>query len=238
MPNSRNRERITYNKRVELNPDFQALWDKIKYKTRYRIEFVTEELIKKTVTKIKDMPEIKPVSIISSTHHAKLTDAGFEEERQVQSTRAQYVASHQVLPDILGWLQQSTELTRGTLLEILKQCGRLKEFKLNPQAFMAEVAKQIHAALNELLVDGIRYEKLENQHYEMTLFDQPELEAYLDNLYKIQYVNADEEVRTPYDYVEWESSIERAVAQRLDEADSVRFFCKPAALVQSDNPCR
>lgn len=224
--NSRNRERITYNNRVELNPDFQVLWEKIKHKTRYRIEFSTDELITKSVRKIKDMAEIKPVSIISSTHHAKLTDAGFEEERQVQSTRAQYVNSHTVLPDILGWLQQSTELTRGTLLEILKQCGRLNEFKLNPQAFMTEVARQIHSALNELLVDGIRYEKLDKECYEMALFNQPELEAYLDNLYKIQYANADDNVRTPYDYVEWESSLERAVAQKLDEADNVCFFCK------------
>lgn len=224
--NNRKREPITYNKRVELNPDFQALWEKIKHKTRYRIEFATAELITRAVSKIKDMAEIKPVSIISSTHHAKLTDAGFEEERQVQSTRAQYVHSHSLLPDILGWLQRSTELTRGTLLEILKQCGRLHEFKLNPQAFMTEVARQIHSALNELLVDGIRYEKLDKDCYEMALFNQPELEAYLDNLYKIQYADADDEVRTPYDYVEWGSSLERAVAQKLDEADNVRFFCK------------
>lgn len=224
--NSRNRERIAYNKRVELNPDFLALWDKIKHKTRYRIEFSTEELIARAVIKIKDMVEIKPVSIISSTTQAKLTDAGFQEERQIQSSRSQYVESHSVLPDILGWLQQSTELTRGTLLDILKQCGRLGEFKLNPQAFMTEVARQIHNALNELLVDGIRYDKLENDFYEMALFDQPELEAYLDNLYKIQYAEAEGCTRTPYDYVEWESSIERAVAQKLDEAENVRFFCK------------
>jgi type III restriction enzyme len=224
--NSRSRERITYNKRVELNPDFQVLWEKIKHKTKYRIEFSTEELIEAAVGKIKEMAEIKPVSIISSTHHAKLTEAGFQEERQIQSSRASYVNSHSVLPDILTWLQQSTELTRGTLLEILKQCGRLSEFKLNPQAFMTAAAKQIHAALNELLVKGIRYEKLENQHYEMALFDQPELEAYLDRLYQVQYAQAEDTTRTPYNYIEWESSLERSVAQRLDEAENVRFFCK------------
>lgn len=32
--------------------------------------------------------------------------------------------------------------------------------------------------------------------------------------------------RTPYNYIEWESSLERSVAQRLDEAENVRFFCK------------
>ncbi|MEK6749944.1 MAG: DEAD/DEAH box helicase family protein [Pseudomonadota bacterium] len=223
---SRNKQPITYNKRVELNPDFQVLWEKIKHKTRYHIEFSTAELIEKAVKKIKEMADINPVSIISSTHYAKITDAGFEEERQVQSSRAQYVNSHSVLPDIISWLQQSTELTRGTLLEILKRCGRLNEFKLNPQAFMTEVAKRIHSALSELLVDGIRYEKLDQEYYEMALFNQPELEAYLDKLYKIQYANADDDVRTPYDYIEWGSSIEHEVARKLDEADNVLFFCK------------
>src|SRR5690606_8643919 len=92
--------------------------------------------------------------------------------------------------------------------------------------FMTAAAKQIHAALNELLVKGIRYEKLENQHYEMALFDQPELEAYLDRLYQVQYAQAEDTTRTPYNYIEWESSLERSVAQRLDEAENVRFFCK------------
>jgi type III restriction enzyme len=51
-----------------------------------------------------------------------------------------------VLPDILAFLQKETELTRHTLAEILKRSGRLGEFKINPQAFMAAVAKEISRA--------------------------------------------------------------------------------------------
>ena len=52
----------------------------------------------------------------------------------------------QVLPDILAFLQKETELTRHTLAEILKRSGRLAEFKVNPQTFMAAVAKEISRA--------------------------------------------------------------------------------------------
>jgi type III restriction enzyme len=44
--NARERRTLTYNKRIELNEDFKTLWEKIKQKTRYSVEFATEELIK------------------------------------------------------------------------------------------------------------------------------------------------------------------------------------------------
>ncbi|MDO6806914.1 hypothetical protein Q4595_30935, partial [Wenyingzhuangia sp. 1_MG-2023] len=77
-------------------------------------------------------------------------------------------------------LQQRTELTRATLFEMIKRnSDRLQEFKDNPQGFITEAAKAIHKALDELLVDGIRYEKLDGEHYRMEWFNQPELEVYL-----------------------------------------------------------
>jgi len=233
---NRRRVAVTYNKRVELNADFQALWDRIKHKTRYRIEFSTEELIERALARIRAMPEIKAVTLTSNTTEAKITEAGFEAARHVHSPRAHYIESHTVLPDIVSFLQRETELTRGTLVEILTQCGRLSEFKLNPQAFMAEAARQIHKALHELLVEGIQYEKVDGDSYEMTLFDQPEIEAYLDRLYQVKYAEQGGIVRTLYDYVEYDSSIEKAVAQRLDEADDVRFFCKLPAWFKVPTP--
>lgn len=66
-------------------------------------------------------------------------------------------------------------------------------------------ARQIQKALDELLVDGIRYEKLAGEHYKMELFDEPELEAYLDRSYQVQHGNQGDQVQTPYDYIECDS---------------------------------
>ena len=50
------------------------------------------------------------------------------------------------LPDILAYLQNETELTRSTLVRILKESGRLAEFFLDPQRFMdAVAASQVRA---------------------------------------------------------------------------------------------
>ena len=40
-----------------------------------------------------------------------------------------------MLPDILADLQNETDLTRATLVQILLRSGRLADFTLNPQAF-------------------------------------------------------------------------------------------------------
>ena len=234
VKDARQRAPVTYNKRVELNPDFKALWEKISQKTRYAIAFDTQELVDLASHKLQTMPAIPPVSLLIEHTQAQLTDAGVGAERQVQTPKARYVTSHTELPDLLGALQVQTELTRITLLEIIKRfasnSGRLSEFKGNPQGFITEASKQIHKALDELLVDGIRYEKLAGEHFKMELFDEPELEAYLDRAYHVQHqiqkTELGEHVQTPYDYIEYDSHIEKQTAHALDGAENVKFFCK------------
>jgi len=219
--NKRDRKTITYNKRVELNADFKALWDKISRKTRYRVEFDTHALIARAVENIRDMEAIQSVKILIDKTAVDITQAGIEEERTVFS-KTVTVKPHRFLPDILAFLQQETELTRATLVEILKQSGRLKEFTVNPQAFMTEAARRINRALHEMVIDGIKYEQIRGQYYEMRLFEESEIEEYLNRLYEIQ----SKDNRTPYDYILYESELEREVAEKLDADENVKFFCK------------
>lgn len=226
VQDARKRTSVIYNKRVELNPDFKALWDRISQKTRYAIRFDTQQLIDLASHKLQNMPVIKPVTLTIDHTQAKLTDAGFGSDRQISTTKERYVSSHEALPDLIGALQDRTHLTRGTLLTVIRNCKRLSEFKANPQGFITESARQIQKALDELLVDGIRYEKLAGENYKMELFNEPELETYLDRSYQVQYGNQGEQVQTPYDYIECDSHIERMTAQALDGADNIKFFCK------------
>ena len=94
--------------------------------------------------------------------------------------------NEQPLPDILAFLQRETELTRGTLVQILKASGRLQDFTINPQAFMTETAKLINRALHELIIDGIKYEPLSGQYYEMRLFEEKEVKEYMNSLIRVK----------------------------------------------------
>lgn len=230
VKDGRGREALRYNKRVELNPEFQALWAKISRKTRYSVEFRTEELVAKAATKIREMPEIKAVRIEVTKRTVELGESGIEGGR-ITGNRTYVVSNEQPLPDILAFLQRETELTRGTLVRILKECGRLKDFGTNPQAFMTECAKLVKRALHELIVDGIKYEPIAGQAYEMRLFEESEVEEYLDRLYAVKEKNDTlddgmEVPRTPYDWIPCDSDVEREVAERLDGDPKVRFFCK------------
>ncbi len=221
VKDARKRQPVTYNKRIELNPDFKILWDKISQKTRYSVEFKTEELVKLASDKIRKMAEVKKVHIEITKRDLEIKESGIEGGK-ITSNRTYIVSNEQTLPDILGFLQRETELTRGTLAEILRQAGRLEDFTVNPVMFMSEAAKLINRALHELIIDGIKYEPIAGQFYEMRLFEQAEVEEYLNRLYTVTSTDN----RTPYDYVVYESDTEEEVAKLLDADDKVKFFCK------------
>ena len=223
VKNARKREAVKYNKRVELNPEFQALWAKISQKTRYSVEFKTDDLVKAATGKIAKMAKIEPVKIEITKRELDIGEAGLVGGR-ITSNRTFVVSNEQPLPDILAFLQRETELTRETLVRILKESGRLKDFSVNPQAFMSEVAKLTNRALNELIIEGVKYEPIAGQFFEMRLFESElsPLGEYLDRLYQVQ----SKDDRTPYDHIVWESDIEREVAERLDADDRIKFFCK------------
>jgi len=221
VKNARQRQKVTYNKRVELNPDFKILWDKINQKTRYSVEFETAKLVELAVAKIKVMAEMKKVQIEITRRDLEIKESGVEGGK-ITSNRTYIVSNEQPLPDILAFLQRETELTRRTLVEILKKSGKLKDFTVNPIMFMTEAAKLINRSLNELIIDGIKYEPIIGQRYEMRLFEQAEVEEYLNRLYTVTSTDN----RTPFDYIAYDSDIEGEVAKLLDGDDRVKFFCK------------
>jgi len=219
--NAREKRSFKYNKRVELNEDFKALWKKIGKKTKYSVEFETAELIKRAVEKIKIMQEIRPIQFYIEKNALGMPYGGITSTATLE-VKSESVQRRNSLPDILAFLQRETELTRGTLVEILKQSGRLKDFITNPQMFMTETAKLINRALHELIIDGIKYELIEGQVYEMRLFEEAEIEEYLSRLYVIQ----SKDDRTPYDYIAFDSEVEKEIAEKLDTNENVKFFCK------------
>ena len=73
-----------------------------------------------------------------------------------------------------------------------------------------------------MVVDGIKYEQIKGQYYEMRLFEEKEIEEYMARLYKVQSTDN----RTPYDYIAFDSEVERKIAKKLDSNERVKFFCK------------
>jgi type III restriction enzyme len=136
----------------------------------------------------------------------------------VAEERAEYGGP---VPDLLAYLQNETELTRSTLVRILKESGRLGEFFHNPQRFMDAVASILKHELHRLIVDGIKYERIhgtgDEAEWEMREFKNEEL---------INYLTALQVKKSVYEYVVYESEVEREFARRLDEREDIKLFVK------------
>ena len=231
--NARDRRELKFRKEVQLRPDFQALWEKIKHRTRYRVTFATPDLIDRALARIKQIEPIKAPRVSTTVVEVDITDAGVSADRQI-ATRVRDAEQAKILPDILAFLQKETELTRHTLAEILKRSGRLGEFKVNPQAFMAAVAKEISRALHDLMLEGIKYEKVAGQFWEQSRLEQDAEEGivrYLTNLYEVK--NHDKAL---FDAIEYDSEVEKQFASDLDNNENVRLFVKLPAWFKIDTP--
>lgn len=231
--NAREEHTLKFRKEVQLSPEFQALWEKIKHRTRYRVTFETADLIDRALARIKQIEPIKAARVATTVVEVEITDAGVSADKQI-SSRVRETEQVKILPDILTFLQKETELTRHTLAEILKRSGRLPEFKINPQAFMAAVAKEISRALHDLMLEGIKYEKVVGQHWEMSRIEQEAEEGivrYLGNLYEVQ-----NREKALFDAIVYDSEVERQFARDLDHNENVKLFVKLPSWFKIDTP--
>ncbi len=226
----KNEGKNTFKKEVALSPEFIELWNKIKPRTTYRVEFKTAELIVKAVSAIKAMPRISAPTISVRTGQVDIKKGGVTSTAfSVAQDTIEYRA--RPVPDILAYLQEQTELTRATLVLILKQSERLDEFFFDPQRFMDQVASILKYELHRLLVNGIKYEKLvvdgREVEWEMELFKSEEMINYMTSL----QVN-----KSSHEYVVYSSSIEYEFAKRLDQRDDIKLFIKLPDKFTIDTP--
>jgi type III restriction enzyme len=132
------------------------------------------------------------------------------------------------LPDVVAYLQNETELTRSTIVRILRDSKRLADFFINPQKFMDEVAAILNSELHKLMIDGIKYERLGDEEWSMRLFEEREIVSYLNNRLEVQ--------KSIYDAVVYDSELEREFAEKLDQRQDIKFFVKLPAWFEIDTP--
>jgi len=53
-----------------------------------------------------------------------------------------------------------TELTRSTIEEILSKSGRIDDIIINPQLFLDLATQAIKRTLYDLMINGIKYQKI------------------------------------------------------------------------------
>ena len=210
---------------------FMEIWNKIKHCTRYSVNYNTADLIVIAAKAVKQMPETKRPAIRSTKKKVIITDEGVTGSL-VSDSGSEYNKQLEI-PDSLSYIQNKTELTRNTILEILKKSGRVNELLINPQMFMDNAVNAIKATLYELMIDGIQYEKIGNKVYEMKLFEENDLEIYLDD-FTHKITNTD---KTIYEnYIPLDSKVESDFANDCETSENIEFYFKLPFWFKIDTP--
>lgn len=214
------KETVRLNKEALSGP-FIELWERIKYKTTYSVQFDTNQFIQDAANKLKDELSVRIQKLEYERKQLKIEESGIEEKTTEKTSFSAFQLEYTKVPDILTELQQETKLTRKTIIKILKQSGTLEDFKVNPQMYMQEAIRIINAAKRLAMVDGVKYEKLENNEvYDQSLFNKEEIESYEDSIVKVS------DNKSPYDHVIVDSKIEREFAQSCELDPNIKFYIK------------
>ena len=224
---------ITLNKEIYLSEDFKNLWEQIKYKTTYRVDFDVEKLVEECAKHIANDLTIGKIKYLYSKATNKITKAGVEIiDETIKNDPLNSEIIDFELPDIVTYLQNETNLTRKNIVDILIQSGKLQGFKNNPQKFIDGAIKIIKKVMSMFIVDGIKYQKLGSEfYYAQECFENQELYGYISsNMIK------NREHKSIYTHTVYDSIIEKNFAIEFNRNEKVKLFTKLPSWFKINTP--
>ncbi len=230
IKDARKKEKVQRNKELSIEnyPLLFEMWEKIRHKTKYCVEYSTENLIQGTVKAFKDVnrfPTAKTPMLQAQRATLNYTEegiAGTVTDRRLKATdKVRYC-----IPDVYAYIQSRIDVTRSTIFQIIKQSGRYNEIEINPQMFLDNLVSAIRQTMNTLLVDGVKYTQIqtgniERDCYSMELFESEEIETYLSDLFKVTNTE-----KTVFNYIPVVSDPESRFARDCDTDENVKFYFK------------
>ncbi len=220
IKNADERKQVPVRKAIYLSAEFKALWDRIKYLTTYRVQFDNAKLVTDCTAALQKSPSIAKARLQWRKADIAIGKSGVEATEKGGAATVVLEEANIELPDLLTELQDRTQLTRRTINTILINSERLDDFKRNPQQFIELSAETINRCKRLALVDGIKYQKLGDDHfYAQELFDQEELTGYLKNMLM-------DTQKSVYEHVVYDSTTERDFADALEKNDAIKLYAK------------
>lgn len=205
--------------------EFQDLWKKINLKTIYEVKFDTPKLIEESVNLINN-----DLHIADMVYEVKTGEQKTEGTKQdldsgthiTQSSTERFKLKsnpyHNTLYDVVGEIENQTNLTRKTIVAILKKIQSQKFYLVskNPEEFIAKISKIINEAKAKLIINNIVYHKIEEEYDAVTVFTN-------DNTVLRDAINLKKHI---YDHLTSDSNIETEFAKALEQSVEVVVYAK------------
>lgn len=221
---------VKLKKQAIVSPEFMELWNKIKQKTTYRVQFDEQELVRNAVKELSETEPIPTARLVSATAEIDIRQRGVE-HKLTHTDPTELDKTYTQLPNLFLSIANKTLLKTSLVADIIRKSGRAADYLKNPQAFAERALEIIERNRHALAIDGIKYMKLAGEeYYVQEIFDSAELLANLDK-------NAIAVKNSLYDYVIYDSStVERPFAVALDEDPDVKMFFKIPSRFKIDTP--
>ena len=205
--------------------EFQDLWKKINLKTIYEVKFDTPKLIEESVNLINN-----DLHIADMVYEVKTGEQKTEGTKQdldsgthiTQSSTERFKLKsnpyHNTLYDVVGEIENQTNLTRKTIVAILKKIQSQKFYLVskNPEEFITKISKIINEAKAKLIINNIVYHKIEEEYDAVTVFTN-------DNTVLRDAINLKKHI---YDHLTSDSNIETEFAKALEQSVEVVVYAK------------
>lgn len=229
IKNQDDKKLVKVNKKVLDSPEFKGLWEKVKYKTTFAVDFDSEKLINECISSLDNNLQIKRGKLYYTKASLEMNIGGIE-FKEGRTNVYNVKENIEFLPDIIGYLQNETQLTRKSIVAILTGTSKLNYFKINPQMFIEGCIDIINQQMRLHIIDGIKYKKIgDTEYYSQELFDNEELFGYLEsNLKKSQ--------KSPYEYVVYDSKIESKLSTEFEKSDNISVYAKLPNWFKIDTP--
>lgn len=225
-----NKQKVLVRKQILLSPEFESLWNRIKYKTTYAVHFDENKLVKTCIHLIDNQLSVNRGKLIFTKNKLEITQGGITNAEDEVTAYGQIEQDVHVLPDIVTYLQNETNLTRKSIVKILLGCSKLNSFKVNPQKFIEACIEIINEQMRLSIVDGIVYKKIgEHDYYSQEQFVDTELVGYLKN-------NMVESKKSPFEYVVHDSDVESNLAKEFEQNENVKVYTKLPSWFKIDTP--
>ncbi len=206
--------------------EFQALWSRINQRAVYRVEFDSDELVRKCVSALDSQLRVTPLQYTVQTG-IQVDEIADEQLRsgdgfQVTNTATERGGSVYSLVnyDLIGKIGELVQLTRTTVAEILTGIAPavFGQFKENPEHFISEASRIIAEQKATMVIERLAYDGL-TEHYDVDIFTA--------NQTGQDFSKATAKLKNHvYDYVVTDSDVERRFVTELDTSNEVVVYAK------------
>lgn len=210
--------------------EFKALWKKINQKASYQIQLDSKKLIQDSISQIQQVSKERNDKFVETLSYKLATGSQKDEMRhhdlevretfgtyETKTEQASIPAYSQVRYDLVGDIAENTQLTRKTVVEILKGISSVifNQFKNNPEAFIREVSQIINSQQASMALQHLNYQLLGSGY--------PDSEIFTTNLVANDAYKTKNHI---WDYVTTDSKVEETFAKELDAAKEVLVYAK------------